>query len=169
MGIPLGRNALGMSIWDLVKLTDYITTRDDCDVKRIGCAGLSGGGMQSLYLAAIDERILCTCTSGYFYGVLESHLVMNENCDCNYVPDLWKHFDMGDIAAMIAPRALIIETGDKDSLNGESGLDNIVPQLQIARKAYEISGFENNIAHSVFDGEHAWCGRDVYPFFRKFI
>jgi len=169
MGIPLGRSALGMSIWDLVKLIDCITTRDDCDSGRIGCAGLSGGGMQSLYLAAVDERIKCVCTSGYFYGALESLLIMNENCDCSYVPDLWKHFDMGDIAALIAPRALIIETGDKDELNGESGLDNITPQVNITRNAYNTYGCNDKLVHTVFDGGHLWNGTDVYPFFSQFL
>jgi len=169
MGIPLGRSALGMCIWDLHKLTDYIMTRDDCDTTRIGCAGLSGGGMQSMYLAAVDERIKCVCTSGYFYGTLESLLIMNHNCDCNYVPGMWKYFDMGDIAAMIAPRPLIIETGDKDTLNGESNIENITPQVNIARRAYEICGCENLPPHSIFDGGHAWSGRDVYPFFRKYL
>ncbi|MDR2569812.1 MAG: alpha/beta hydrolase family protein [Oscillospiraceae bacterium] len=169
MGIPLGRSALGMNIWDLVKLTDYIETRDDCDSASIGCAGLSGGGMQSLFLAAVDERIRCICTSGYFYGVFESLLIMNENCDCNYVPDLWKYFDMGDIAALLAPRALIIETGDKDTLNGESNLDNISPQFAIAQSSYDVLGCKEKVVHTVFDGGHLWYGRDIYPFFSRFL
>ena len=169
MGIPLGRSALGMCVWDLVKLTDYITTRDDCDSSRIGCAGLSGGGMQSIYLAAVDERIKCVCTSGYFYGAFESLLIMNENCDCNYVPGMWKNFDMGDIASMIAPRPLIIETGNTDSLNGESGVDNITPQIEIARRVYEISGVKEYPVHSVFNGGHLWSGKDVYPFFNRYL
>ena len=169
MGIPLGRSALGMCIWDLVKLTDYITTRDDCDASNIGCGGLSGGGMQSMYLAAVDERIKCVCTSGYFYGALESLLTMNENCDCNYVPNMWKYFDMGDIAAMIAPRPLIIETGEKDPLNGESGINNITPQLEIAQKAYSVTGCDDKIIHVVFDAGHAWGGHETYPFFERYL
>jgi hypothetical protein len=167
MGIPLGRSAAGMSVWDLVKLCDYIASRPDCDTARIGCGGLSGGGLQTLYLAAIDTRIKCACSSGYLYGVLESLLVMNENCDCNYIPDLWRHFDMGDIAAMIAPRAFIVETGDEDALNGSSGLANVDSQVDIARKAYEIYGAGDKMAYSVFHGGHLWCGKDIYPFFRN--
>ena len=169
MGIPLGRCAVGMSVWDLVKLIDYIHTRSDCDTDNIGAAGLSGGGLQSLYLAAVDDRIKCVCTSGYFYGALESLLVMNNNCDCNYVPDLWTHFDMGDIASLIAPRALIIETGTKDSLNGESNLDNVTSQLKITEKAYNIYSSGDKIKHVTFDAGHKWCGADVYPFFEKYL
>ena len=167
MGIPLGRCAIGMSVWDLVKLIDYIYTRPDCDPNYIGAAGLSGGGLQALYLAAVDERVKCVCTSGYFYGALESLLVLNNNCDCNYVPNLWTHFDMGDIAALLAPRALIIETGTKDPLNGESNLINIANQFEIAKKAYAVYDNINKIKHTTFEGGHKWCGDDVYPFFEK--
>ena len=167
MGIPLGRCAVGMSVWDLVKLIDYIHTRSDCDVNRIGAAGLSGGGLQSLYLAAVDDRIKCACTSGYFYGALEALLVMNSNCDCNYVPDLWTYFDMGDIASLIAPRALIVETGTKDNLNGASGVANVTEQFNIAKKAYAVCGSEDKIKHVTFEDDHKWCGIDVYPFFGK--
>ena len=167
MGIPLGRCAIGMSVWDLVKLADYIGTRGDCYADAIGVAGLSGGGLQALYLAAVDERVKCACTSGYFYGALESLLIMNNNCDCNYVPDLWTHFDMGDIASLVAPRALIIETGTRDALNGGSNLANVASQLEIAKKAYAACGASDKIAHSTFDAGHKWGGGEVYPFFER--
>ena len=169
MAIPLGRCAIGMSVWDLVKLCDYIQTRPDCDPGRIGCVGLSGGGLQALFLAAVDTRIKCACTSGYFYGAMESLLEMNDNCDCNYVPGLWTHFDMGDIAALLAPRALIVETGLRDGLNGRSGLQNVLAQLEIARRAYTVSGCEDRLAHSTFDAGHMWNGTEVYPFFEKYL
>ena len=169
MAIPLGRSAVGMSVWDLVKLCDYIQTRADCNPDRIGCAGLSGGGLQTLYFAAIDTRITCLCTSGYFYGALESLLEMNGNCDCNYVPNLWQHFDMCDIAALVAPRPLIIETGLKDALNGRSGLGNVTSQYDIAKLAYRAAGNEDRIVLSTFDGGHLWNGAEVYPFFERYL
>jgi hypothetical protein len=166
MGIPLGRSAAGMSVWDLIKLCDHIVARPDCDGRRIGCAGLSGGGLQALYLAAVDERIACACSSGYFYGVLESLLIQSWNCACNYVPDMWLNFDMGDLAALIAPRPFIVETGLRDALNGE-GLSNVTSQLEIAARAYKLLGCEENLAFATFDDGHKWVGAEVYPFFAK--
>jgi len=151
----------------LVKLCDYIQTRPDCDPDRIGCAGLSGGGLQTLFFAAADTRIKCACTSGYFYGSMESLLEGNNNCDCNYIPDLWRNFDMGDIAAMIAPRAFIIETGLHDPLNGRSGMKNVTDQIEIAKKAYKSLGHEELPAHATIDAGHKWSGEAVYPFFLK--
>ena len=49
--------------------------------------------------------------SGYLYGFKESLLDKHENCSCNYVPHLYEYVDMCDIAALIAPRPLLVETG----------------------------------------------------------
>ena len=57
MAMPLGQTVTGMWTWDLMRLIDYIATRSDCDVSRLGCAGLSGGGLQTLWLAALDGRV----------------------------------------------------------------------------------------------------------------
>ena len=167
MAIPLGRSTAGMSVWDLVKLCDHIASRPDCDAKRIGCAGLSGGGLQTLYLAAADERIACACSSGYFYGAFESLLIQSQNCACNYIPGMWRHFDMGDLGALIAPRPFIVEAGLRDSLNGESGINNVTSQIDIAARAYNALGREENLALTTFDGGHTWTGDEVYPFFAK--
>lgn len=166
MAIPLGRCAAGMSVWDLIKLTDYISQREDCKSDSIGCAGLSGGGLQSLYFAAVDKRIKCVCVSGYFYGAEEALLELNHNCDCNYIPNLWLNFDMGDIAALIAPRPLLIESGSKDPLNGKSGIDNVIRQFEITLKGYKACGAEGNLKHAVFGAGHMWAG-NAYPFFES--
>ena len=167
MAIPLGLTVTGMWTWDLMRLIDYIETREDCDRRRIGCIGLSGGGQQTLWVTALDDRIKCAVISGYFYGYKQSLLIMSENCSCNYVPHLWEKVDMGDIGALIAPRPLMIETGDQDPLNGADGLKNVLSQIEIAQKAYDILGKSNNLYHYIFKGEHKWCGKNVIPWLKK--
>ena len=43
---------------------DYLCSRDDIDSARFGCAGLSGGGLRTVYLAGLDDRIRCACCVG---------------------------------------------------------------------------------------------------------
>lgn len=162
MALPLGRTAVGMFVFDLMRLADFMLTLDNVDGEKLGCAGLSGGGMQTLWFAALDDRVKLAAISGYFYGYLESLLRMPDNCSCNYVPHLWEYADMGDLAALIAPRPLIIESGDSDGLNGAPGLDNVYPQLEIARGAYKLLGAEQNLVHNVFSGGHRWYGGKTY-------
>lgn len=169
MAISLGLSLTGMWTWDIMRLIDYIYTREDCDNERIGCGGLSGGGLQTLWAAALDDRIKCAVISGYFYGYRDSLLKLSGNCGCNYVPDLWRHADMGDIGALIAPRALLIETGSKDPLNGERGLKNVYEQLDITGRAYDIFNKRDYLFHHVFDGEHLWNGEKTYDFLKKYL
>jgi len=63
MAMPLGQTVVGMQTWDLHRLIDYVQTRTDCQTERIGCAGFSGGGLQTLWAAALDERITCAVIS----------------------------------------------------------------------------------------------------------
>ena len=163
VAISLGQSLAGMYTLELMRLIDYIQSRNDCDPERIGCVGLSGGGHQTLWLAAMDDRVRAAVVSGYFYGHLEALLDRNDNCACNYVPGLWQAVDMGDMGALIAPRPMLIETGDEDPLNGARGVDNVRDQVEITRKAYVLLHAEHNLVHDVRPGEHQWFGDLAEP------
>ncbi len=169
MAVPLGQTITGMWAWDVHRLIDYVQSRRDCRPGKIGCAGLSGGGLQTLWAAALDERIRGAVISGYLYGYKESLLEMYVNCSCNYVPRLWEYVDMGEIAALIAPRPLLVETGDADRLNGKGGLKNVYPQTRVIRKAYRLLGAEKLFRHEVFAGGHRWNGKAAIPWFRTHL
>lgn len=76
----------------------------------------------TLYLSALDPRVRKAFVSGYLYGVDDSLLHLNGNCSCNYTPGLWRLLDMGDIASLVAPRPLLVQSCEKDHLNGARGL-----------------------------------------------
>ena len=168
MGIPLGQTVTGMWAWEIHRLVKYIQTRRDVDSDRIGCAGLSGGGLQTLWAMALDDRNLIKAgvVSGYFYGIKESLLDEHRHCSCNYVPGLFQAVDMGDLGALVAPRPLVVETGSSDPLNGESGLKNVKSQVAVARRAYRLLGAGKNLVHDVFDGGHRWNGTVAIPFLK---
>jgi hypothetical protein len=158
MGLPLGLTVAGMWTWDLMVLAGYALSRPETAGEKLGCIGLSGGGLQTLYLAALDDRVACAVISGYFYGVDDSLLEMSGNCDCNYVPHLWEVADMGDIAALVAPRPLLIESARQDPLNGPRGIDNVLEQYAVTERAYRLTGAAHRLKHDVFDGGHMWHG-----------
>jgi len=162
VGRSLGQCVTGMWTWDLMRLIDHIETRDDADPGRIGVAGLSGGGLQSLWLSAMDARVKYAVVSGYFYGYDESILWLH-CCACNYVPELWLNCDIGDVGALSADRGIFIETGDRDGLNGPSNLANVIPQVDVVRRAANVLGNGHNVGHHIFSGEHKWCGEQSIP------
>ena len=169
MALPLGLTVAGMWTWDLMRLLDYAATRPECTGQPVACIGLSGGGLQTLWLSALDERVTCAIVSGYFYGVKDSLLTLSGNCDCNYVPHLWETADMGDLGALIAPRPLLIESGRQDPLNGSRGIDNVSEQVAIAREAYALLDVDENLALDIFDGPHMWHGAQMLPWLDQWL
>jgi dienelactone hydrolase len=169
MGCPLGVPVAGMWTFDLMRLMDHIQQRRDVRRDRVGCAGLSGGGLQTLCFAAVDTRVACAVISGYFYGARESLLQMPGNCSCNMIPHMWENFDQGDVGAIIAPRPLLIETGDADNLNGAPGLANVIPQVKITRRAYRLLGAADRLRHDIFAGPHRWHGTQAVAWMIKWL
>lgn len=168
MAISLGQCVTGMWTWDLMRLLDYMQTRKEVNVDRIGCAGLSGGGLQTLWVSALDDRIKCVVISGYLYGYKQS-ILESMCCSCNYVPGLYELADIGDIGALILPRPVLIETGDKDSLNGKDGIDNVLPQVNKLLKAAALYGKKSFVSHDIFPGEHRWNGVKALPWLKKHL
>ena len=169
MALPLGLTVAGMWAWDLMRLIDYAAARPETAGQPVACIGLSGGGLQTLFLAALDERIACAVVSGYFYGARDSLLELSGNCDCNYIPHLWEYADMGDIAALIAPRPLLFEAGTQDPLNGARGIDNVLEQVENTRKAYELLDVPERLEVDVFEGEHRWNGELAWAWLDRWL
>ena len=167
MILGFGQCMVGLAVWDLMRLLDAISTWDCVDMSRIACAGMSGGGQQTVWLTALDDRIKAAITSGYFYGFKDSLVSLPGNCACNFVPNMWRTMDMGDMGAMIAPRPLFVESGEKDHLEGARGLANVYPQMETARSAYIIYGRESDLVHSIHDGGHEWRGRGMMEFLEE--
>ena len=154
MAEPLGLTVAGMLTWDLMRLVDYAAEHGEWDMASLGCFGFSGGGMQTLWLAALDDRVRRAFISGYMYGVRDSLLTMNGNCSCNYVPGLWNLVDMGDIGSLIAPRPLVVQSCIEDHLNGARGIVNADEQVAIIRNAYHVLGEDAQLIHLHAEGGH---------------
>ncbi len=154
MAIPMGLSVIGLNVYDLIRIIDFIYESKKWDTENLGCLGFSGGGMQALFLSAIDKRVKMTFISGYMYGYREALMELHNNCSCNYVPGLWEKLDMGDIGSLIAPRPLFIQSCRDDHLNGKRGIENVNEQVETIRKAYELMGSSDAISHDIREGDH---------------
>lgn len=110
----MGRTLIGERVWDISRAIDALSGFPEIDLDRIGCMGNSGGGTATYYAACLDERIkiampsCAVCSFSKSIGTLY-------HCACNYIPGIGKYVDMGDLAALIAPRKLIVVAGAKDT------------------------------------------------------
>jgi dienelactone hydrolase len=155
LGIPIS----GQRLSDDLSAVDYLSSLPGVDSARIGCAGLSEGGKRTLYLAAMDDRIKAAVISGYFStltGAIREWSRL-ENWDiCNYVPGLLRYADYPDLAALIAPRPLLIEYGTEDELYDRDAVDEA---LERTSSAYAALGAAAHFDTDVFSGGHRWSGR----------
>jgi len=159
----LGRTLLGLRVQEVSKAVDYLRTREDVDPDRIGCIGLSGGGTQTLFAAALDERIAAAVVSGFLCRFKDSLLDII-HCACNYVPGIALAGDMGEVAALIAPRPAFFESGNRDPIFPSEGA---VAEFRRAQKAYELLGVKDRIQMDVFQGEHRFSGAKSLPWLKE--
>ena len=126
-----GKTLLGERLRDGMAALNYLVGRED--VQAVGCIGHSGGGTTALFLAALDTRLSNIVISGYFCDFHHSILAM-PHCACNYIPGLM--LDIGTIAALIAPRPLLLINGENDPIFPISGFEQPYQTLQ---QAYETA------------------------------
>ncbi len=153
----LGLSLMGLEIWDLLRLLDFAAKCPEVNREKIGCAGFSGGGQYTMWLAALDERIKAAVVSGYVHGYFDSILDVHL-CSCNYAPGLWKLGDISDFCSLIAPRPLFVENGTCDPENGYRGIAGPKEQVEKIRQAYRLYGKEENLRHVTPEGTHMWYG-----------
>ncbi|HZO91024.1 MAG TPA: acetylxylan esterase [Chthonomonadaceae bacterium] len=113
--LSLGYTPIGVEVWNAVRALDYLETRPEVDGRRIGMTGISGGGAATWFTAAIDARIAAAVPvcSTYTFGSQAQHWVSAGQCDCIYFHNTFLR-DFPLVAALIAPRPLLICSGQRD-------------------------------------------------------
>lgn len=141
----LGGSLAAYELFRLKRSIDYLHSRSDIIVGQTGMIGLSYGGFYTLYAAAADLRIKAALSSCFF-----------NNRFAYPWPD-WAWFDSGrrfldaEICALICPRPLYIEVGDKDEIFDADGARREYVKV---RNSYEMLGQSRNLRFKVFDGVH---------------
>ncbi len=109
-----GRTLWGMMLRDEQCLLDYLETRPEADMTRVGATGMSMGCTRAWWLAAIDERVHAIVGVACFtrYAELMSH--RSSHGIYYFVPGLLKHFDTEAIYSLVAPRPMLMLSGDQD-------------------------------------------------------
>ncbi len=119
--LPLGDTVAGWMVWDSIRAMDYLQSRDDVDPQRIGVTGNSGGGLNTLYTAAVDERVAAAVVVGYTFEFRNLLKYGGTHCTCNHLPGLFREFEWCDVAGLIAPRPLMTIHGGHDGIFPISG------------------------------------------------
>ena len=114
--VLLGYVLMALDIFDHRRALDYLASRPDVDPRRLGSVGLSFGGTMSLWTAALDERIQAAVVSGYLCTWHAFAVELNQFCGSQCCPGIARWAAMSDVAGLIAPRAVLIESGTQDAI-----------------------------------------------------
>lgn len=87
-----------------------------------------------------------------------------EHCECNYVPGIARYFEMADLAALIAPRPLVVVTGRQDPIFPFSGVEETVDTI---RQIYAAAGAPERCRLVVGEGGHRFYAPEAWPVFRQ--
>jgi hypothetical protein len=129
---PHDWGAIGAWSWGLSRALDYFETDDSVDAKRVAIMGVSRLGKTVLWAGAIDKRfamVIDSCSgeggsalSRRNYGETIAHMVEPSRYPYWFCPNYQKYGDHVDqlpvdahmLLALIAPRPVLLITGNKD-------------------------------------------------------
>ena len=161
----IGQTMIGWRVWDIMRTVDYIETRSELDRNRVGCMGISGGGTATVFSSALEPRIRVALVSGYLNTFRDS-IGSLAHCSDNYVPGILTWAEMHDVAGLIAPRPLFVESGEKDNI---FPIQASIESFNEVQKIYAIFGARDLTEHEVFPADHSFWGKRGIPFLARHL
>ncbi len=155
--ILLGQNTARFEIWDGMRTIDYLQSRDDIDAEQIGCSGNSGGGTQTAYLMALDDRVVAAAPSCYMSGLYGRLLKQNASQDAeqNIFGQLALGMDHADYCMMRAPRPTLLCAATRDFFSIEDTWDS----FRMAKRLYGRLGYADRMDLVETDQPHGFSVR----------
>ncbi|MCF8453910.1 MAG: acetylxylan esterase [Pedobacter sp.] len=151
--LNVGESLAGFQISDNIRGVDLLSSLPYVDPKNIGATGASGGGNQTMWLAAMDERVKAAVPV-VSVGTFESY-VMRSNCICELLPDGLTFTEEAGIIALIAPRAIMMCNHKQDSAPAFLPFE-MQRTVSNALPVFKMLGVEKNITYQVFDKTHGY-------------
>ncbi len=150
--ITLGTTIQGVFSYEDRRAVDFLFSRKEVDTDRIGCLGLSGGGLRTAYLAGLDERVKCAVCVGFmdtFEGFLDNR-IKNHTWMLN-LPYQSRYMDFTDMAAIRVPSPLMVQYDIHDglyTLKGQKSADKRLASI------YKKAGAPENYRGMFYPGPH---------------
>ena len=147
-----GYTPAGVEAWNCIRALDYLQSREEVDGERLGVTGRSGGGAYSWWIAALDQRIKVAVPVAGITD-MRNHVVdgtVEGHCDCMFMVNTYQ-WDYPMVAALVAPRPLLISNTDND---GIFPLDGVYRTFVKTKQIYDLLGASDQISLHITAGPH---------------
>jgi hypothetical protein len=147
---PVGRPLSGIQVYENKRAVDYLLTRAEVDGDRLGITGASGGGNQSMYAGAFDERfkaVVPVCSVGNYRAYLGAAC-----CMCEVVPGALQFTEEWGVLSLTAPRALMIVSATRDAFQFSVG--EAKKSLAFVKPVYDLYGQPASVRQAIFESPH---------------
>jgi len=147
--VVAGKCMAWKNILDMRRAVDYLCSRPEVQKDRIGCYGHSMGSTFTWLVGPWEPRLKClvgNCCLPTYKAIHRMHLL---HCFPNFIPGFFQYGDTPDIAALIAPRALHLNLGEKD--DGRP-IQEAREGVQTIARAYQRAGAAEKFSHFIEEG-----------------
>jgi dienelactone hydrolase len=162
--VSRGYTPAGVEAWSCIRALDYLETRPEVDMKRVGVTGRSGGGAYTWWTAALDDRPACFVPVAGITD-LQNHVVdgcVEGHCDCMYMVNTYG-WDFATVAALAAPRPLLFSNSDKDTI---FPLDGVYRTHARLKRIYQLHNAADKLGLLITEGPHKDTQELQVPAFR---
>jgi len=160
-----GRSIVATYIADSVRTFDLIVRHYGFRANQVGVAGLSLGAQVAMFHAAMDERVAAVVVQG-FLSSYRGRFLTSQHDICQYVPGLIRWFDKADIGLMIAPRAALYVSGEKDQMFPVS---EAISEFENIFRGYSLSNSQTSALLERHNGAHSWQHKAALQWFNKHL
>jgi dienelactone hydrolase len=148
----LGRPLSGIQVYENMRAVDYLQSRPEVDPNRLGVTGASGGGNQSMYAGAYDERFRCvvpTCSVGNYQAYLSAAC-----CMCEVVPGILQRHEEGHVLGLAANRGLMVTSATQDAF--QFSVDQARISISRAREIAALTSPDgpSAVKHTIIESPH---------------
>ena len=140
---PVGQPLSGLQVYENMRAVDYLLTRKEVDGDRLGITGTSGGGNQTMYAGAWDERfkaVVPVCSVGNYQAYLGVAC-----CMCEVVPGALRFTEEWGVLSLTAPRALMVINATQDGI--QFSVAEAKKSLALTRPIYALHGKPKSVKH----------------------
>jgi len=164
-----GKSSARYFLWDGIRGIDYLMSRKEVDPQRIGVHGLSGGGTQTAYISALDERVTATAIAGYItsYSRLIESFGIGDG-EQNFYHGISSGIDHADFIEIQAPKPTLLMATTRDFFSIQGTRET----YSESKRIYELYSKPANLEITEDDAEHDYTKKNreaMYAFFRKHL